>query len=64
MRDAQKISRISISTKSTEPLSGIAEIATADSTVKFELNADIAHRICTELERFLTRGQKAGQGDV
>ena len=31
------------------------EIDTPDSTIKFELNEDIAHSICSRLEHFLTQ---------
>jgi len=55
MRDAHKITAISISTRSMEPLRGVVAIDAADSTVKFELNEDIAHSICTHLEHFLTQ---------
>jgi hypothetical protein len=58
MRDVQKITEVSISTNSTEPLRGIVEIDTAVSTMKFELNEDMAHSICAELEHFLTQGQR------
>ena len=62
MRGAHKITKVTISTKSTEPLAGIVEIGTADSTMKFELNEDMAHDLCTHLDRFLTqRRQIAGK---
>jgi hypothetical protein len=52
MRDIHKIT---VSTKSTEPLSAVVEIDTADSTMKFELNEDMAHDLCANLDRFLTQ---------
>jgi hypothetical protein len=55
MSDVHKITEISIVTKSTDPLSGIARLNTADAEIKFEITEDLAHKICTELERFLTR---------
>jgi hypothetical protein len=55
MSDLRKITEISISAKSTEPLTGIVQVKTADAEVKFEITADLAHQICTDLERFLTR---------
>jgi hypothetical protein len=55
MRSVHKMTRTSISIISTDPLCGVVEIDTADSTIKFELNADMAHSICTDLERFLTQ---------
>ena len=55
MNGARKITGVSISTTSTSPLRAIVEIETADSTITFELSEDLAHRICTDLERFLTQ---------
>jgi hypothetical protein len=55
MADVHKITSLSISTYSTNPPRGIVEIDTANSTLKFELDEDIAHRLCTDLERFLTQ---------
>jgi len=55
MDDAHKITDVSVSTISTTPLRGTIEIDTPDSTIKFELNEDIAHSICSRLEHFLTQ---------
>lgn len=55
MRDVHKIIEVSILTSSTEPLTGVVQVNTADADMKFEISEDLAHRICTELERFLTR---------
>jgi hypothetical protein len=55
MDDAHKITDVSVSTVSTTPLRGTIEIDTPDSTIKFELNEDIAHSICSRLEHFLTQ---------
>ena len=55
MTDVHKIARLSISTHSTNPPRGIVEIDTANSTIRFELNEDVAHRLCTDLEHFLTQ---------
>jgi hypothetical protein len=55
MSDAHKVTEISILTKSTEPLVGIVHVNTTDTEVRFEIAEDLAHRICTDLERFLTR---------
>jgi mitochondrial fission protein ELM1 len=60
MRDAHKITAISISTRSMDPLRGVVTIDTGASTVKFELNEDIAHSICTHLEHFLTQARERG----
>lgn len=53
--DVHKITDITISTVSTEPLTGILEVDAGDRTVKFEITEQLAHLICTDLERFLTR---------
>ena len=58
MDDAHKITDVSVSTISTTPLRGTIEIDTPDSTIKFELNEDIALSICTRLEHFLTQDQQ------
>jgi hypothetical protein len=55
MSDVPKITEVLIVTKSTEPLTGIVQINTADAEMKFEITEDLAHQICTDLERFLTR---------
>jgi len=55
MKDLHKIIEVSILTRSTEPLTGIVQVNTDDADMKFEITEDLAHRICTELERFLTR---------
>jgi len=55
MDEARKITDVSVSTTSTNPLRAIVEIESADSTITFELTEDIAHRICTGLDRFLTQ---------
>jgi hypothetical protein len=55
MSDAHKTTEVTILTKSTEPLTGTVQLNTADAEMKFEITEDLAHRICTDLERFLTR---------
>ena len=55
MTDVHKIARFSISTGSIDPPRGIFEINTASSTMKFELDQDLAHSLCTSFERFLTQ---------
>jgi hypothetical protein len=55
MSDAHKVTEVSISTKSTEPLTGIVHVNIADAEMKFEISEDLAHKVCTDLERFLTR---------
>jgi hypothetical protein len=54
MGDAHKITEVSVLTKSTEPLTGVVLVRTVDKEIKFEITEDLALRICTELERFLT----------
>jgi hypothetical protein len=55
MTAVHKIASFSISTSSVEPARGIVEIATTNATHKFELNEEMAHKLCTDLERFLTQ---------
>ena len=55
MTDSRRIIEITVSTKSTEPLTGIVELSTTDEEIKLEITEELAHRICTDLERFLTR---------
>ena len=52
MHDIRNLTRLSVSTNSIDPLRGVVEI---DFSMKFGLNEELAHRICTELERFLTQ---------
>jgi hypothetical protein len=58
MHNVHKITGVTISTKSDEPLSGVVEINTVGSTIKLELNADMAHDLCTHLDRFLTQQRR------
>jgi hypothetical protein len=55
MSKALKITDISISAKSTEPRIGIVNVRTPDKEIKFEVTDELAHKICTDIERFLTR---------
>jgi hypothetical protein len=50
-----KITGFSLSTIATGPLQGIVEINTDGSSMKFELNEDVAQAVCIELEHFLTQ---------
>ena len=50
-----KITDVSISTASTNPHRAIVELHAAGSSIRFEVNEDFAHRICTGLDRFLTQ---------
>jgi len=55
---ARNITDVSVSTSSTNPLRGLVAVGTPDSTITFEMNEEIAHRLCTVLERFLTQKQR------
>jgi len=55
MHDIRNLTRLSVSTNSTDPLRGVVEIDAAGLSMKFGLTEELAHRICTELERFLTQ---------
>jgi hypothetical protein len=55
MSDIQKITDVIVLTKATEPLTGIIHVVTTDTEIKFEIAEDMAHKPCTDLERFLTR---------
>jgi hypothetical protein len=55
MTELSRITEITVATKSTEPLTGIVQLSTIDDEVEFEITAEMAHKICTDLERFLTR---------
>jgi hypothetical protein len=63
MHDVSGLTRFSISTDSTSPLRGVVEIVVAGSILRFAIGEEAAHRICTELERFLTQPQSRGDGD-
>ena len=55
MSDLHKINAITIIAKSSEPSTGIVQLDTGDAVMKFEITEDLAHLICSKLERFLTR---------
>ena len=55
MSDVHKITDVTVTTKSTEPLIGILQVGAGNTVMKFEINEELAHMICTNLERFLTR---------
>jgi hypothetical protein len=55
MSDVHKIADITVTTKSTEPLIGILQLDAGNTVMKFEMTEELAHRICSDLERFLTR---------
>jgi hypothetical protein len=64
MRDVHKIINVSVTTTSTRPLCAIVEVEAVGSTMKFELTEDIALRMCTDLERFLTQEPHRGRTAV
>lgn len=55
MRNVHKITEVFVQTKSTEPLACIVQVSTPNEEMEFEVTEDLAHQICTALERFLTR---------
>jgi hypothetical protein len=55
MSDVKRITEVTVLAKPTEPLTAIIQLRTSDADVKFEIAEEIAHKICTDLERFLTR---------
>jgi len=55
MSDVHKVIEVSILAKSAEPSTAIVEVNTTDTQMKFEIAEDLAHKICADLERFLTR---------
>ena len=59
MDEVLKITDVSISTMSTKPLRAVIELHAADSKIRFEVSEDVAHGICTGLERFLTQESRA-----
>jgi hypothetical protein len=55
MLDVRKITEVVVVTKSIEPLTGIVQVNSGASEAIFEITEDLAHKLCTDLERFLTR---------
>ncbi len=62
MHDVQRITKVLVSTKSTAPMLALVAIDTADSTQRFELNEEMAHNLCAELEHFLTQRPQQALG--
>jgi hypothetical protein len=58
MRDDCNLTDFSISTNSTDPLCGVVKLGTAGSSMTFHLTEEVAHRMCTDLERFLTQARQ------
>lgn len=55
MSIVQKITEVSVFTESTDPLTGILQVTTTDTEMEFEITEDLAHKICADLDRFLTQ---------
>ena len=55
MTDVHKVIEISIQAKSAEPSTAIVQVNTTETQIRFEIADDLAHKICADLERFLTR---------
>jgi hypothetical protein len=55
MTKVHRITEITVLAKSADPRTGIVRVNTTDVEVKFEITEEQAHKICTDLERFLTR---------
>jgi len=55
MGDVHKVIEISILPKSAEPSAAIVQVNTTETQMRFEIAEDLAHKICADLERFLTR---------
>ncbi|WP_426434132.1 hypothetical protein [Bradyrhizobium genosp. P] len=51
----QKVTNVTVSTETIEPLRGVVEIDCAGAVAKFEINEDLAHQLCSGLDRFLTQ---------
>jgi hypothetical protein len=50
-----KATNIEVSTISDAPLRGTIEIDCAGNVATFAIDEDLAHRLCADLERFLTQ---------
>ncbi|WP_166294799.1 hypothetical protein V5279_20335 [Bradyrhizobium sp. 26S5] len=50
-----RATNIVVSTVSAAPLRGTIEIDCAGTVATFEIDEELAHRLCTDLERFLTQ---------
>jgi hypothetical protein len=53
-----KIAAFSVTTNCAEPLRGIVEIDMAGKTLRFQLDEDLAHSLCSDLDHFLTLAQQ------
>ncbi|MHC2250626.1 hypothetical protein ACVILK_000318 [Bradyrhizobium embrapense] len=50
-----RATNIAVSAVSAAPLRGKIAIDCAGSVATFEIDEELAHRLCTDLERFLTQ---------
>jgi hypothetical protein len=55
MTGARKITEGTILTKSTEPLTDIVQVNAVDAEIRSKIAEELAHRICADLARFVTR---------
>ncbi|MCP1844879.1 thiamine phosphate synthase YjbQ (UPF0047 family) [Bradyrhizobium sp. USDA 4524] len=51
----QRATNIRVSTTSAAPLRGTIEIDCAGTVATFAIDEEMAHRLCADLERFLTQ---------
>ncbi|MVT68299.1 hypothetical protein GPL21_24685 [Bradyrhizobium pachyrhizi] len=51
----QRATNITVSTVSAAPLRGTIEIDCAGAVATFAIDEEMAHRLCADLERFLTQ---------
>lgn len=51
----QRAANVAVATTSAEPLRGILEIGSAGGIARYEISEDLAHQLCSDLERFLTQ---------
>ncbi|WP_454628967.1 hypothetical protein [Bradyrhizobium cenepequi] len=55
---AHKIAAFSVTTNCAEPLRGIVEIDMAGTRLRFELDEDLAHSLCNDLDNFLSKARQ------
>ena len=51
----QRATSIAVTTASAVPLRGTIEIDCAGTVARFGIDEELAHRLCADLERFLTQ---------
>ena len=51
----QRATSIAVSAVSAAPLRGIIAVDCAGTVATFEIDEELAHRLCSDLERFLTQ---------